>query len=228
MMEKGIFVYGSSVFRKYLEEHPHERGEIQFLESIAEQGMTAIDVGANTGMTTVAIAKRIGKKGRLYSFEPLPDPLGILKRNLCSNGLRNVKAYQLAVTDHVGRVDVYEKGLSSGIVFEVGARKFDVSTITVDRFIIGEGVKRLDLLNMDCEGSELIVLRGAKETLRANKLRIFCEIHHDFLRQLGQSISDIVQYLAELRFEVRAVSLDDLKMGNDFEKCEYIYAQNVT
>ena len=227
-MDEGLFIYGSSGFRKYLEEHPYERGEVQFLESIAEEGMNAIDVGANMGMTTVTIAKRIGKRGRLYSFEPLPGPFGVLKQNLCSNGLKNVKAYQLAVTDQVGTVDVYEKGLSSGIVFEAGAQKLKVSSTAIDRFLIGEREKRVDLLNMDCEGSELLVLRGAKETLRENKLRIFCEIHHDFLRQLGQSIDDIVKYLTKLSFEVRAVSLHDLKMGTEFEKCEYIYAHNMT
>jgi len=30
-----------------------------------------------------------------------------------------------------------------------------------------------------------------------------------------------------LEFQVQSVSLDDLKMGNNFEKCEYIYAHNL-
>lgn len=227
-MDKGLFVYGSSGFSNYLEAHPYERGEVQFLESITEEGMNAIDVGANMGITTVTIANRIGERGRLYSFEPLPGPLGALKRNLRYNGLKNVKAYQLAVTDQVGAVDVYEKGLSSGIVYEAGTKKLNIPTTTIDRFLIGEREKRIDLLNMDCEGSELLVLRGAKETLRENKLKIFCEIHHDFLRQLGQSIDDIVKYLTKLSFEVRTVSLHDLKMGTDFGNCEYIYAHNLT
>jgi hypothetical protein len=82
----------------------------------------------------------------------------------------------------------------------------------------------MDLINMDYEDSELLVLRGAKETLSKNKVKIFCEIHHDFLKQLGQSIEDIVQYLQGLEFQVQIVSLNDLKTGNNFENCEYIYA----
>jgi len=77
---------------------------------------------------------------------------------------------------------------------------------------------------MDCEGSELLVLRGAKETLLKNKVKIFCEVHHDFLKQLGQSIGDLVKYLQSLEFEVQSVSLNDLKVGSNFEKCDYIYA----
>jgi len=45
------------------------------------------------------------------------------------------------------------------------------------------------------------------------------------LRQLGQSIGDIVEYLQKLAFKVKSVSLDDLSIGNDFENCKYIYAE---
>jgi len=62
--------------------------------------------------------------------------------------------------------------------------------------------------------------------LSKNKVKIFCEIHHDFLKQLGQSFEDIVQYLQGLEFQVQSVSLNDLKVGNNFENCEYIYATN--
>ena len=79
---------------------------------------------------------------------------------------------------------------------------------------------------MDCEGSELLVLMGARESLQKNKVRIFCEIHHDSLKRLGQSVQHIVRYLQELGYEVYTVSLDDLSMGNDFDNTKYIFAHN--
>jgi len=188
--------------------------------------MHAIDIGANLGITTVAIAKTIRRVGKLHSFEPVPEYFDILKDNVSSNGLENVKVYELAVTDQVGRAPFYQKELSSGIVFEEGAKTFEVPTTTIDRFLTAERIGRMDLINMDCEGSELLVLKGAKETLSKNKVKIFCEIHHDFLKQLGQSVEDIVQYLQGLEFRVQSVSLNDLKVANDFENCEYIYATN--
>jgi len=223
-MEIELFLYNSPAFKNFLKDNPHERGELKFLESIAEEGMNVIDIGANIGITAVAVAKKIGRRGKLYSFEPVPEYFNILKKNISSNRLENVKAYELALTDQVGRVDFYQKGLSSGIVFEEGAKKFKVSTTTIDRFLSEEEIERIDLINMDCEGSELLVLREAKETLGKNKVKIFCEIHRGFLKELGQSIEDLVQYLQSLEFQVESVSLNDLKMGNDFENCEYIYA----
>jgi FkbM family methyltransferase len=223
-MEMELFLYDSPAFKNFLKGNPHEAGEVKFLESIAKEGMHVIDIGANIGIATVAIAKRIRRGGKLYSFEPLPEYFDILKDNVSSNGLENVKVYELAVTDQVGRAPFYQKELSSGIVFEEEAKKFEVPTTTIDRFLSEEKAERIDLINMDCEGSELLVLRGAEETLSKNKVKIFCEIHHDFLKQLGQSVEDIIQYLQGLEFQVQSVSLNDLKTGNDFEKCEYIYA----
>jgi len=225
-MEMELFLYDSSAFKDFLKDNPHEAGEVKFLESIANEGIHAIDIGANIGITTVAIAKRIRRGGKLYSFEPVPEYFNILKDNVSSNGLDNVKVYELAVTDQEGRAPFYQKELSSGIVFEEGAKKFEVTTTTIDRFLTAEKIGIMNLINMDCEGSELLVLRGARETLSKNKAKILCEVHHDFLKQLGQSVKDIVQYLQGLRFQVQSVSLNDLKLGKIFENCEYIYATN--
>jgi FkbM family methyltransferase len=225
-MEMQLFLYDSPSFKSFLKDNPHEAGEVEFLKSVVQEGMYVIDVGANIGITSVAIAKRIRRVGRLPSFEPVPEYFDILRDNVSSNRLRNVKAYERAVTDRVGRVPFYEKESSSGIVFEEGAKQLEVSTTSIDRFLHDEKIERIDLINMDCEGSELLVLKGAKETLRKNKVKVFCEIHHDFLKQLGQSVGDIVQYLQGLEFQVESVSLNDLKTSNSFEGCEYIYATN--
>jgi len=225
-MEMELFLYDSPAFKNFLKDNPHEAGEVKFLESIAKEGMHVIDIGANMGITTVTVARKIGRRGKLYSFEPTPEYFNILKENVSSNGLENVKVYELAVTDQVGRAPFYQKGLSSGIVFEEGAKKFEVSTTSIDRFLSEGKIGRIDLIHMDCEGSELLVFKGAKETLRKNKVKIFCEIHHDFLKQLGQSIEDLIEYLQGLEFQVQSVSLNDLKVGNNFENCEYVYAHN--
>jgi FkbM family methyltransferase len=225
-MEMQLFLYDSPAFKDFLKNNPHEAGEVEFLKSVAREGMCVVDVGANIGITSVAIAKRIRRVGRLHSFEPVPEYLDILKDNISSNRLGNVKVYELAVTDRVGRAPFYENESSSGIVFKEGAKKLEVSTTSIDRFLHDEKIERIDLINMDCEGSELLVLKGAKETLRKNKVKIFCEIHHDFLKQLGHSVGDIVQYLQGLEFQVESVSLNELKTSNSLEGCEYIYATN--
>lgn len=221
-----FFLYNSPAFQAFLKNNPHERGEVKFLESIAKEGMNVIDVGGHIGITAVVIAKKVWERGWVYSFEPVPEYFDILKKNLSANELKNAEAFQLAATDRVGRVDFYQKGGSSGIIPEKGAKKFKANTITIDRFLNDQKVERIDLINMDCEGSELLVLKGARESLRKNKVRIFCETHHNSLKRLGQSVQHVVQYLRKLGYEVHSVSLDDLSMRSDFGNAEYIYAHN--
>jgi FkbM family methyltransferase len=219
-----FFLYDSVAFQNFLRANPHEGAEVEFLKSVAKEGMTVIDVGANVGITTVTIAKKIGGKGKVYAFEPLRGYFDVLKRNLSANGLKNVEAFELALMDRVGRVDFYENELSSSIVSRGSTKKTTVEATTLDNFLEEQKVERIDLINMDCEGAELLVLEGAERTLRKNKVKIFCEIHPDALEELGQSVGDVVEYLQRLALEVHSVSLDDLKIGNDFESCDYIYA----
>lgn len=220
------FVYNSPEFKNYLKKESHVRGEIKFLQSIVKKGMKVIDIGANIGITTVIIAKRIGARGKVYSFEPVTRYFNILKKNLSSNNLKNVEILKLAVSNQVGRTNFYENGGASSVVPPRGIKKFEVGTTTVDVFLEQKIVKKIDLINMDCEGSELLVLKGAKETLRRNKIKIFCEIHHDFLNRLHQSVQDIVKYLKGINFKVHSIRLDDLGLRNNFRNCEYIYAYN--
>jgi FkbM family methyltransferase len=221
-----LFLYNSPAFRDFLKNNPHERGEVKFLESIAKEGMNVIDVGGHIGVTTVVIAKQVGKQGLVYSFEPVPEYFDILKKNLSANELENAEAFQLAVTDRLETIDFYQQGGFSGIIPEEGAKKFKANTTTIDRFLNEQKVERIDLINMDCQGSELLVLEGAKESLRKNKVRIFCEIHHDSLKRLGQSVQHVVECLQKLGYEVHSVSLDDQSMKSDFGNAEYIYAHN--
>ncbi len=227
-MQIDVFLYDSPAFNSFLQDNPHERGETEFLESIVGEGMNAIDIGANIGITSMALARKIGKAGKVYSFEPTPEYFNILRKNVRLNGLEDVVSVrELAVTDRVGRACFYHKGLSTGIVPEEGAERFEVRTVNVDRFLNEEKIERIDLINMDCEGSELLALKGAIETLRRNEVMIFCEVHHDFLRQLGQSVEDVVEYLQSLKFQVQGISLNGLEVGSSLEKCDYVYAHNL-
>ena len=94
----------------------------------------------------------------------------------------------------------------------------------MDALFAEEKLERMDLINMDCEGSELLVLRGVERILRKNKVKIFFEVHHDFLGNLGQSVRDIVEYLRGLGFQVYGISLDDLSLNEEIERPEYVYA----
>lgn len=218
------FVYDSPEFKSHLEQSAHVRGEVQLLQSITRPGMTAVDVGANRGITTVTLARAVGSRGRVYAFEPVPAFYAVLQASLVRNRVSNVVSSPEAVGDESGTIAVYERGGGSGIVADDNAPAFEVHRITLDEFLRRRRVPSVDVLNADCEGSELLMLRGGEETLKTHSPRVFCEIHHDFLRQLGQSAGDLIEYLEWHGYTVRPMIIEEPKAEADPDSCTHVYA----
>jgi len=219
------FLYGSPGYVAYMREHGHERGEKEFLESIAKDGMIAVDVGGHFGFTACAISRAIGPTGRLYCFEPVREHCRVAEDNILENRLTNVELMCTAVGDKPGTTWLYRDGAATSIARREGRQALSVRVVSLDGFFEERGLARLDLLNMDCEGSELLVLQGARGLLRSNPVKVFVEVHHEFLQSLGHSARDIIGFLEHLGYEVSSVSLSDLALGHDWEGCEYLYAR---
>jgi len=198
------FVFDSEEFRRELRDSPHHAGEVEFLKSILSPGMRVIEAGSNRGVTAVAIAKQIGSEGHLYAFEPVPEFYAELKENLLRNDVKNASAHPLALGNRRGRV---------------------LEATTVTDFLAEEGDDRLDVLNLDCEGSELLVLQGAGPVLEKHHPQIFCEIHRDYLGKLGQSAGEVAGLLDELGYRVRPLRVEDLEAESNIEDCSHIYAR---
>jgi len=218
------FVYDSPSFQTQLKQNAHHHGEVTILEAMAEPGMVVLELGANKGVTTVALAKSVGPEGQVHAFEPVPEYYAALIENLRLNEVDNVRAHQLAVTDKESETSYYKHGEGSGIVETDDAEEIIVGTTSLDNFMAEQALERVDLINMDCEGAELLVFRGAEKTLQHNGPQVFCEIHHDYLSRLGQSVHDIVEYLHVLGFQVVPVSVEALDKDVDLESCTHICA----
>ncbi len=218
------FIFGSEEFRSELRKSLHDAGEVEFLQSVLRPGMHVVEAGANRGVTAVAIAKQIGNEGHLYAFEPVPEFYGELKENLLRNDAENVRAYQLALSNRPGRIRFYKHGGGSGITRAQGAEVLYVEATTVTDFLAEQGEDGIDFLNLDCEGSELLVLQGARSILEEHGPQVFCEIHRGYLRELNQSADDVVGLLSGLGYEVHPLRVEDLNAESNAEECSHIHA----
>ena len=196
------FVYDSPSFQTQLKQDAHHYGEVAVLEAMAEPGMLVLELGANRGVTTVALARTVGPRGQVD----------------------NVRAHQLAVTDKESETSYYKHGEGSGIVQADDAEEILVGATSLDYFVREQALDRVDLLNMDCEGAELLVLRAGKKTLQRHAPQVFCEIHHDYLSRLGQSVHDIVAYLRALGYQVAPVRVEALDENVEAQDCTHICA----
>jgi len=217
------FIYDEKLERE-LENEPHALGEVRLLESITEPGMVALDIGANKGLTTVALARAVVPGGHVYAFEPVPEYYALLQANLSRNSVDNVKTLKCGVSNKSETVTFYKDGEGSGIVPQGSNETISVNMTTLDTFARQEGLDAIDVISMDAEGSELFILQGGEATLHSGPLKIFCEIHRQRLEVLGQTVEELVDWLEKRGFHVQPVFADDLDSEVGYEKCTHIFA----
>lgn len=162
----------------------------QYLENHLHPGDVAADVGACFGLYTYLFSKLVGPTGLVYAFEPDPIMFSLLRRNVEINHLENVVLCDCAISDKTGTADFYlSTAGASSLEPQRGLRSIcHVKTATIDSFRL----PRLDWLKVDVEGTEHLVIRGAKETLQRCTTRLLVE----FLPQF-RNIEFLLQELAD-------------------------------
>jgi len=157
--------------------------------------LTIFDVGCYRGVFTEKIIKIFGKKvNKFYLFDVNKN----VKRyifNLLK--LNNVHYNEVALHNKNGKAiynfntsfecsgssistlvsnDIYWN-ISRKIILKMlflsskGFVKYTVPTITLDSFVKKNKINCIDILKIDIDGSEHLMLKGAKETLKKNKIK---------------------------------------------------------
>jgi FkbM family methyltransferase len=156
------------------------------LRRLLRPGDLVVEGGANIGCHTLVIAEAIGPTGRLYAFEPLPDLLPLLEINLSHLNREysaEVKVRNLALLDHEGPIEMLLDPLFLGSghlgiphASHRYSRRVSAQATTIDVALAEEGTRPVSLIRLDIEGSEILALRGAEETIRRSPaLRIVME-----------------------------------------------------
>lgn len=150
-----------------------ETHEISFILNILQPGMVFFDVGANAGLFAISAAKRIGGKN-VFAFEPCSSTVDLLKRNVLLNRVVDVNVVRTALGASVGegvlqvnsrgRDGLNTLGQATHPDSKVVGRE-DVPITTVDTFVSDRNIPRIDVMNVDIEGGELMLFRGARELL---------------------------------------------------------------
>ena len=149
-------------------------GEIILFRRLLQSGDVVIDVGANIGTHTLALAKLVGPTGLVYSFEPQQEIYDILRTNIAANGLKNVTTYRAAAgaTDGSCYIPKVDYGVVNNFgLIAVGDGEIEVPQMTID----GLQLHKLDLIKIDVEGTEAEVLTGAASTIARSRPILYVE-----------------------------------------------------
>lgn len=148
--------------------------EVDVFRDILTPRDWVVEVGANMGAHSVALS---GYCERLYCFEPQRFMFQTLCANLALNSIDNAIARQIAIgstesTVRVPCLDPYTQQNFGSFSLRAPYEEGDyIQQITLDSLVF----PRLDLLKLDCEGSELSVLLGASATIQKHRPWIYLE-----------------------------------------------------
>ncbi len=124
-----------------------------------------VDVGANIGDFAIQAAA-LCPRGRVYAVEPLGGNVEMIGINRSLNGLSNVEILHLALGADEGEVEIDLAGSRSSTLFHAeGAQTEKVRVTTLALFMGEQGIQRIDLLKLDCEGAEWDILPSSIEIL---------------------------------------------------------------
>lgn len=183
----------------------YEPEKYHAMEAFLHGGEVFIDIGSNKGDFALFGARVVGQAGHVIAIEPDPQNCHWLQRSVAINRYENVDIFQIACGDRLGVAPLYRSHKSGrhSLVPGLPGRDKDVISVNVmplDDLVSQLGLqRRTSVIKIDVEGAEMMVLRGAENTLRLNRnIVILLDIHPT----LGVDGEQVFSFLSDIGYVV--------------------------
>lgn len=153
-----------------------------------------LDIGAHIGTFTLLI-KTIYPNSRIIAFEPNADNFMLLKKNIKHNNLSHVKCFQTALANRTGVSSFTDMENFNENRIDINGELL-VKTITlsnIQKFINDP----IDLLKLDCEGSEYDIISSK---FNYSRIRYIVMEYHN--QGVGKNDQFLIKYLGERKFKL--------------------------
>jgi FkbM family methyltransferase len=189
-----------------------KRGEWEpgFLKACFEHiqpNETIFEIGTWIGPYSVILGKYVVPAGRVIGFEPDPVAFRQCVLNLDINQTKNVFVLPFALSDTTGSVALFTNRIfgnsGSSIIpsnpTRAGCQQehIDVPCLTLDKFAEMTEMQPTTV-KMDIEGAEDLAMAGGTKTLSRKNVKIYLEIHHEYLAKRGKDANIILKLLADM------------------------------
>lgn len=196
-----------------------EKERIASMEKNLKHGDVLFDVGTESGWCNLAYAEIVGPENMVL-IEPTKEFWPNIKATWEKNNNAKPKAFLSALLSDKttegasinSPTDWPEESYGSLIdrnkyqyIHDNGE---NIPEITLDEWVKRTGIIP-DALTMDVEGAELLILRGAENTLKKHKPKLFISIHPDLgERDYGVKKEDTIGFLESLGYTGEYLATD--------------------
>ena len=172
--------------------------ESRLVAALLGPGDCAVDAGAHVGYFTVLMSRMVGRRGKVWAFEPEPDNFALLQANVRRNRCGNVTLARVALGGQTGSATLF---LARGNLGDHRLHRVDgraAIAVSVRRLDDGLDGGRIDFMKIDTQGSEAGILSGAAGTIAASQDRLLC------LMEFSPQLSDAAGWDRRAFFELLA------------------------
>lgn len=164
--------------------------DVYNIESVIKnmpQQPVIIDIGANAGFFDILFLSKINR-AKIYAYEPIPRNIQQIKKLTSANPViqNNIIIHEAAVTGtKQGIIDLYiESEADNSVIASVfsdfnssNSQKISVKSITLTEIFHQNNLTHVDIMKVDCEGSEYDILYNTDPALIRRAKLILLEVH---------------------------------------------------
>lgn len=150
-----------------------------FNKFIPLEGNVVVDGGAYCGLYTIIFSFLVGKNGKVIAFEPDEENFNKLKENIEKYGLLNVVLVKKGLFSKKEKLPFkYGSKMQSSFDLESNAFAKKAEVVSLDQQLEDIGIKKIDFIKMDIEGTEEQALLGAENILKSNNVKLAIASYH--------------------------------------------------
>lgn len=189
---------------------------MHIINSLLTEGDHFIDIGANKGFISLQALSKIGSNGHLFCFEPNPELVRHIKKNIEINSFNNFTIINRPLSNieeqvkfAIGKQHAFSKIASSNDLKKIEVENYlNLETLTFDKYIHDsvENIKKISLLKIDAEGYDLKIIFGMKKFLSNIKPTIVFEYSDD----QSTHLDEFNEIITSFNYEIYLIS-DNIK-----------------
>lgn len=167
-----------------------------------------VDIGANIGLKALPLAKA-ASNGCVVAFEPHPGIFGRLNDHVSTNGLTNIRLYNIGIgnastTEALYEVDDHNPGMNRILrrTSGSGMRYTEVKIARLGPILSEAGIDHVDVIKIDVEGYEMEVLKGSTEVIERDLPTLFIELDDANLKEHGSHAGELIAMLNAWNYRI--------------------------
>lgn len=191
-------------------------------------GDAFFDIGANIGFFCLIAARRVGPRGQVYAFEPVPRNAEAVAESARLSGFDTIRVFaeaagattgrgQLLLADHIGGAAL----ASAGAPPDMNGR-LEVGIVAIDDAIARRDLRPPSLVKIDVEGAEIDVLGGMTQTLRRHRPKVIYEVDDATREGLDRKARRIAEFLTAAGYALKSLPAS---YDNRDWQVEHVFAQ---